>query len=102
MRPAARLGDKTSHGATPLAPTTPPGGSPNVLIGDRPAWRAWVDVHTCPLASGPLPHVGGVVLMGSASVFINDVPAARMGDTILEVGPPNAIAEGCESVQIGD
>lgn len=34
-RPAARLGDMTAHGS-PLSPGT---GSPNVLIGKRPAWR---------------------------------------------------------------
>ncbi len=36
MPPAARVTDLTSHG-TPLAPGT---GSPNVLIGFLPAWRA--------------------------------------------------------------
>ena len=34
-RPAARLGDMTAHGS-PLSPGT---GSPNVLIGKKPAWR---------------------------------------------------------------
>lgn len=34
--PAARLGDPTAHG-TPLSPGP---GSPNVLIGFKPAWRA--------------------------------------------------------------
>ena len=34
-RPAARLGDSTIHGS-PLSPGT---GSPNVLIGNKPAWR---------------------------------------------------------------
>ncbi len=34
--PAARLGDPTAHG-TPLAPGP---GSPNVMIGFKPAWRA--------------------------------------------------------------
>ena len=36
MPPAVRLGDSTQHG-TPLAPGT---GSLNVLIGNKPAWRA--------------------------------------------------------------
>jgi uncharacterized Zn-binding protein involved in type VI secretion len=35
-------------------------------------------------------------------VLINNLPAARMGDTILEaVGPPNKIAMGCPTVIIG-
>lgn len=97
MPPAARVGDTTSHG-TPLAGSV---GSPNVFIGGRPAWRAMVDVHTCPLTSGPVPHVGGTVTKGSTSVFINKMPAARMGDKIIESGPPNTIVKGCPKVNIG-
>ncbi|ELY85346.1 PAAR domain-containing protein [Natrinema altunense] len=96
MQPAARVGDQTAHG-TPLTGT----GSPNVLIGKRPAWRALADVHTCPLTTGPVPHVGGTVTKGSTSVLINKMPAARMGDTIIESGPPNTIASGCSTVMIG-
>ncbi|RZH67292.1 PAAR domain-containing protein [Natrinema altunense] len=96
MQPAARVGDQTVHG-TPLTGT----GSPNVLIGKRPAWRALADVHTCPLTTGPVPHVGGTVTKGSTSVLINKMPAARMGDTIVESGPPNTIASGCSTVMIG-
>jgi uncharacterized Zn-binding protein involved in type VI secretion len=96
MPPAARVGDVTSHG-TPL----PGPGCPNVLIGKQPAWRALVDFHTCPLTSGFVPHVGGPVLKGSISVFINGLPAARQGDQIVEVGPPNTISAGCLTVNIG-
>ena len=100
MPPAARVGDQTSHG-TPLAPGP---GSVNVLIGGMPAWRATADFHTCPLATPgtpPIPHVGGVVAMGSVTVFINNLPAARQGDMIVETGPPNSIAMGCPTVLIG-
>lgn len=86
----------TSHG-TPLAGM----GSPNVIIGKKPAWRALTDVHTCPLTSGVVPHVGGSVLKGSSSVFINKMPAARLGDKVIEAGPPNSIIMGCSSVYIG-
>ena len=96
MPPAARVGDLTSHG-TPLTGT----GSPNVFIGGLPAWRALVDFHTCPLSDGPKPHVGGTVLRGSAKVFINKLPAARQGDMIIEVGPPNSIVIGSFKVNIG-
>ncbi|MFD1565070.1 PAAR domain-containing protein [Haloarchaeobius amylolyticus] len=96
MNPAARLGDGTAHG-TPLTGTA----SPNVLIGKRPAWRALADVHTCPLVTGTVPHVGGTVSKGSTSVLINGLPAARMGDTIVENGPPNTITSGCQTVLIG-
>lgn len=98
MPPAARFGDLTSHG-TPLAPGP---GSPTVLIGGMPAWAAEADFHACPLANGPQPHVGGVVAVGSLTVFIEGLPAARMGDMVVEAGPPNAIAEGCPTVLIGD
>ncbi len=95
-QPAARTGDVTSHG-TPL----PGPGSPTVMIGGMPAWRAGIDFHTCPLSTGPVPHVGGMVAVGSTSVLINSVPAARQGDQIIEAGPPNAIAVGAPTVMIG-
>lgn len=90
MPPAARMGDTTSHG-TPLSPGP---GSLNVFIGGKPAWRATADFHTCPLFNGPAPHVGGMVLMGSVTVLINGMPAARVGDMVMEAGGPNSIALG--------
>ncbi|MFD1955264.1 PAAR domain-containing protein [Paenibacillus thailandensis] len=96
MPPAARVGDPTSHG-TPLGPGP---GSPNVLIGGKPAWRAGSDMHACSLAT-PNPHGGGVVAMGSGTVFINGLPAVRQGDFVTEAGPPNTIAMGEATVLIG-
>jgi uncharacterized Zn-binding protein involved in type VI secretion len=93
---AARVGDLTSHG-TPLGPGP---GSFNVLIGGQPAWRVGSDVHTCPLVTG-VPHVGGVVPIGSFTVLINNLFAARQGDMVLEAGPPNTIIMGCPTVMIG-
>jgi uncharacterized Zn-binding protein involved in type VI secretion len=97
MAAAARIGDSTSHG-TPLGPGP---GSPNVLIGGMPAWRTASDFHTCPLVSGVVPHVGGIVAVGSVTVLINGLPAARQGDMITESGPPNSIVMGCPTVIIG-
>jgi len=94
---AARVADTTSHG-TPLSPGP---GCPTVLIGNMPAWRATVDMHVCPLFTGVVPHVGGVVAMGSTTVLIGGVPAARQGDMIVESGPPNSIAMGEPTVLIG-
>jgi uncharacterized Zn-binding protein involved in type VI secretion len=102
MSAAARVGDLTSHGTplTPLVPTT--AGSPNVFIGKLPAWRATLDAHACPLFSGPVAHVGGVVAKGSLTVKINGMPAARENDVITEAaGPPNRITKGCLNVSIG-
>jgi uncharacterized Zn-binding protein involved in type VI secretion len=97
-QPAARLGDTTSHG-TPLGPGP---GCPTVLIGSQPAWRTGSDTHVCPLVDpGPKPHVGGVVSVGSTTVIIAGLPAARQGDMVTEVGPPNTIAMGCTTVMIG-
>lgn len=96
-QPAARVSDLTGHG-TPLSPGP---GSANVLIGGLPAWRATSDMHTCPLVTGTVPHVGGVVQVGSVTVLINGLPAARQGDLIVESGPPNTITMGCITVLIG-
>ena len=94
---AAVSKSQTSHG-TPLSLGP---GSKDVFIGGKPAWRAGVDMHTCPLSDGPKPHGGGMVQNGSSTVFINNLPAARMGDIIVEAGPPNSISSGCETVIIG-
>jgi uncharacterized Zn-binding protein involved in type VI secretion len=95
--PAARLGDQTSHG-TPLGPGP---GSVNVMIGGKPAWRAGSDMHVCPLVTVLVPHVGGTVAVGSATVMINGLPAARQSDQLVESGPPNAIVLGEPTVLIG-
>jgi uncharacterized Zn-binding protein involved in type VI secretion len=96
-QPTARVTDMTSHG-TPLGPGP---GCPTVLIGGLPAWRAEADVHACPLVTVLVPHVGGVVAVGSLTVMIGGLPAARMGDLVVEVGPPNAIVLGEPTVLIG-
>jgi len=76
-------------------------GSATVLIGGQPAWRATADVHVCPLVTGVVPHVGGMVAKGSLTVFIDKLPAARQGDQIVEAGPPNTITTGLPTVVIG-
>ena len=43
----------------------------------------------------PIPHVGGPVLPpGGITVLIGGMPAARVGDMCLCVGPPDVIALG--------
>jgi uncharacterized Zn-binding protein involved in type VI secretion len=96
-QPAARLGDTTSHG-TPLGPGP---GCPTVLIGGKPAWRCTSDMHVCPLVDGVKPHVGGMVSVGSVTVTIGGLFAARQGDMVVEAGAPNAIAMGEPTVTIG-
>ncbi|MBN2251474.1 MAG: PAAR domain-containing protein, partial [Candidatus Altiarchaeota archaeon] len=66
-----------------------------------PAWRAGPDFHACPQMTGVVPHVGGTVAFGSATVLINGLPAVRQGDMVVESGPPNTIAVGEMTVLIG-
>jgi uncharacterized Zn-binding protein involved in type VI secretion len=156
MPAAARLTDITVHGS-PLVPGT---GSPNVLIGNLPAWRAMspaavagflsliaqilvnvnklsaaltsgnviaaadaandlkdqvpaatsmiasMDKIICPMLllriAGP-PHGMGVMIGGSTTVLINNLPAGRVGDTIREIlsPEPNLVVVGLPTVIIG-
>jgi len=97
MPPAATLTSQTAHGT----PFTPGPGSSNILIGGKPALRAGIDSHACPLSDGPKPHGGGKVAVGSSTVFFNNKPAVRIGDQIVEAGPPNTILIGVNTVLIG-
>jgi uncharacterized Zn-binding protein involved in type VI secretion len=60
------------------------------------------DMHTCPMVTGTVPHVGGPVLPpGSTTVLIGGMPAARVGDMLTCTGPPDTIAAGSGTVMIG-
>ncbi|MCC6419920.1 MAG: PAAR domain-containing protein [Gemmataceae bacterium] len=60
------------------------------------------DMHTCPMFTGPVPHVGGPILPpGCPTVLIGKLPAARATDMATCVGPPDAIAKGSATVLIG-
>lgn len=60
-----------------------------------------LDMHTCPLVDpGPKPHVGGPISKGAATVMIGMMPAARVGDMCVCVGPPDTIAKGSGTVMI--
>ena len=58
-----------------------------------------LSINICPLF--PLPHVQGVVITPSQTVFINNWGACRVGDMIQEVTAVNSIAVGCPTVIIG-
>ena len=59
-------------------------------------------LHVCPMAEGPKPHVGGPVLPPCCpTVMIGFMPAARVGDMAVCVGPPDVIAMGSFTVFIG-
>ncbi|RIK76833.1 MAG: hypothetical protein DCC68_18595 [Planctomycetota bacterium] len=60
------------------------------------------DMHTCPLVNpGPVPHVGGPIVKGEPTVIVGFMPAARVTDTLVCVGPPDMIAKGSTGVMIG-
>ncbi len=59
------------------------------------------DMHSCPAANGPVPHVGGpIVGPGAATVLIGNLPGAVVGDSCVCVGPPAAIVKGSTSVLV--
>lgn len=60
------------------------------------------DMHTCPMVTGTVPHVGGPVLpAGCPTVVIAGQPAARVGDMAACAGPPDTITAGSGTVNIG-
>lgn len=69
-----------------------------------PAARV-TDFHQCPMmtpAMPPIPHVGGPITgPGMSTVLIAGLPAARVGDELVCVGPPDAIVKGSATVMIG-
>jgi uncharacterized Zn-binding protein involved in type VI secretion len=67
----------------------------------RPAARVG-DMHTCPMVTGTVPHVGGPVQPpGNPTVLIAGHHAARVGDMCVCVGPPDTIIMGSATVLIG-
>ena len=59
------------------------------------------DMHVCPMVTGVVPHVGGPIAVGYPMVLIGGMPAARVGDMAVCVGPPDVIAMGSMTVMIG-
>ncbi len=70
-----------------------------------PAAARLTDLHVCPMVTPgtpPVPHVGGpIVGPGCATVLIGKLPAARVGDMLVCVGPPDSIVKGSATVIIG-
>jgi uncharacterized Zn-binding protein involved in type VI secretion len=60
------------------------------------------DLHVCPMITVLVPHVGGPVTgPGEPTTLIGGLPAARVGDFCVCVGPPDVIAMGSFTVLIG-
>ena len=62
------------------------------------------DMHTCPMITeglSPIPHVGGPIIgPGAPTVLIGSLPAAKVGDILVCVGPPDSIIKGSSTVLI--
>jgi uncharacterized Zn-binding protein involved in type VI secretion len=68
----------------------------------QPAARL-TDMHTCPMVTGVVPHVGGPISgPGCPTVLIGNMPAARATDMATCTGPPDTIAKGSATVLIGN
>lgn len=53
------------------------------------------NMHTCPMVTGLIPHVGGpIVGPGCMGVLIDGLPVSVIGDSCVCVGPPDVIAQG--------
>ncbi len=69
-----------------------------------PAAARLTDFHECPMVTPavvPIPHVGGpIVGPGAPTVLIGGLPAARVGDMLTCVGPPDTIVMGSATVLI--
>ena len=56
-------------------------------------------MHVCPMVTGVVPHVGGPILPpGGITVLIGGMPAARVSDMAVCVGPPDVIVLGSFTV----
>ncbi|HRH46562.1 MAG TPA: PAAR domain-containing protein [Pyrinomonadaceae bacterium] len=112
---AADTAIQVAEAATKAAAGTP--GAPAALAAEQAAKAAALsamssaitgasggaDINMCAVPSPVPPHGPGVVISGSPTVMINNLPASRLGDDILEaIGPPNKITKGEVTVIIGD
>lgn len=70
----------------------------------KPAARL-TDMHVCPMVTPgvpPIPHVGGPISGPCCpTVLIGSLPAARVSDMAVCVGPPDVIVMGSVTVLIG-
>ncbi len=92
--PAARISSLTIHGGAVTS------GTPKVLVGGMPASRIR-DMHTCPMFTLAVPHVGGLVSWGALNVLTGGMQQARLTDVCICAGPPNMVAFGEMFVLVG-
>jgi len=44
------------------------------------------DTHSCPMVTGTVPHIGGVIITGAPGITLNNKLIARMGDKVICTG----------------
>ena len=63
-----------------------------------------MDMHHCPMVTPAVPpvlHVGGPISgPGAPTVLIANMPAAKVGDIAVCVGPPDSIVKGSATVMV--
>ncbi len=59
------------------------------------------DMHVCPMFTGPVPHVGGPIVLGCFTVLTGCVPQSTVSNMCVCVGPPDVIAKGSATVLVG-
>lgn len=74
-------------------------GSPNVIVAGFPQLRAAAkDNGTHSSCCGPNTWV---TMQGSSTVFVNDLPAVRLGDATTHCGGTGSMITGASNVIIG-
>ena len=59
------------------------------------------DIHVCPMITGIVPHVGGIInAPGGFKTLIGELPAARVSDIGICIGPSANIVMGSSAVMI--
>jgi|GEM_PF-1337511 uncharacterized Zn-binding protein involved in type VI secretion len=75
--------------------------SPDLQCSGRLAARV-TDAHVCPMVTGMVAHIGGpIVAPGCPHVRIGGMPAARVTDLAVCIGPLDTIVTGATGVLIG-
>jgi uncharacterized Zn-binding protein involved in type VI secretion len=60
------------------------------------------DLHTCPMITVLVPHVGGPIAGPCVpNVLVGGMPAAVVSDMCVCIGPPDVIVKGSATVMIG-
>ncbi len=63
----------------------------------------WLDIHVCPMTTGPVPHVGGPVVgpvPPMPPVLACMMPPSRTGDMAVCAGPPDFLLKASTTVVV--